>query len=178
MATSVKSLIKSFPHPSIPSIQGQPTYESITDVTRLLNANAASVQTDLGGGAHGHLVLTVSAAILATLSNTPFVVPHNPGPTPNIPNDANAQNTNIITRAHREDLRIWREYINVDAALKQQLIKAVNSLYLRTLQHRHTGFTTSTTRNLIEHLLTSYGDITPTDLAHNDTVFRKPYDPT
>jgi hypothetical protein len=66
----------------------------------------------------------------------------------------------------------------VDAALKQQLIKAVNPLYLRTLQHRHTGFATSTTRNLIEHLLTSYGDITPTDLAHNDTVFRKPYDPT
>jgi hypothetical protein len=66
----------------------------------------------------------------------------------------------------------------MDAALNQQLIKAVNPLYLRTLQHQHTGFTTSTTQNLIVHLLTSYGDITPTNLAHNDTVFRKPYDST
>jgi hypothetical protein len=136
MATSVESLIESFPHPSIPSIEGQPTYEPITNITHLLNTNTASVQTDLGGGgAHGHLVLTVSTAGLATLSPTPFLIPNNPGPTPIIPNDVNTQATNIITRAHPEDLRVWREYINVDAALKQQLIKAVNPLYLSTLQH-------------------------------------------
>ena len=177
MATSVESLIESFPHPSILSIQGQPTYESITEVMRVLNANVASVHTDLGGGSHSHLVLTVSPTVLATLSATLFIVPNNPGPTPNIPANSNAQETNVITRGHREDLRVWREYINVDAALKQQLIKAVNPLYLRTLQHRHTGFSNSTTRNLIEHLMQSYGNITPNDLSHNDTVFRKPYDP-
>jgi hypothetical protein len=58
----------------------------------------------------------------------------------------------------------------VDATLKQWLIKAVNPLYLCTLQHRHTNFLTSTTRNLSVHLLTSYSDITPTDLAHNNTT--------
>jgi len=177
MATSVKSLIESFPHPSIPSIQGQPTYESITEVTRLLNANAASVHTDLGGGSHGHLVLTVSPTVPPTLSATPFIVPNNPGPTPIIPVNSNAQETNVITQRHHEELHIWCEYINVDAALKQQLIKAVNPLYLRTLQHRHTGFSNSTTKNLIEDLLQSYGNITPNDLSHNDTVFRKPYNP-
>ena len=177
MATSVESLIESFPHPNIPPIQGQPTYESITDVTRLLNANTASVHTDLGGGSLGHLILTVPPTVLATLSATPFLVPNNPGPLPIIPNGSTAPETNTITRAHREGLRGWREYINVDAALKQQLIKAVNPLYLRTLQHRHTGFSAQTTRNLIEHLLTSYGNITPNDLASNDAIFRKAYDP-
>jgi hypothetical protein len=105
MATSVKSLIESFPHPSIPSIEGQPTYESITDITRLRNANAASVQTDLGGGKHGHLSLTVSTAVFAMLSATPFVIPKNPGPTPSIPaGETNAQAINVITRKHQEDL--------------------------------------------------------------------------
>ena len=177
MATTVDSLLESFPHPTIPPIVGQPTYEAITEVTRLLNSNAASVHTDLGGGAHGHLILTVSNAVFATLSATAFVVPVNPGPTPTIPNGSSAPDTNAITRAHREDLRVWREYINVDAALKQQLIKAVEPLYLRTKQHRHTGFSNSTTRQLIEHLLQSYGNITPTDLAKNDAMFRQAVDP-
>jgi hypothetical protein len=98
MATSIKSLIESFPYPSIPPIQGQPTYELITSVTHLLDPNTASVQTDLGGGAHGHLILTISATVLTMLSPTaPFIVPINPGPTPNILNDANAQLTNNIT---------------------------------------------------------------------------------
>jgi hypothetical protein len=122
-------------------------------------------------------VLTVSPTILATLSATPFIVPHNPGLLPNIPANSTAPETNLITRAHREELHVWRKYVNIDAAWNQQLIKAVNLLYLRTLQHRHTGFASQTTKNLIEHLLKSYGNITPSDLAHNDTIFRKVYDP-
>jgi hypothetical protein len=49
-------------------------------------------------------------------------------------------------------------------------------LYLRTLQHRHTGFSNVTTRQLIEHLLRTYGNITPTDIAANDKKFRSAYD--
>jgi hypothetical protein len=73
---------------------------------------------------------------------------------------------------------VWCEYIkNVNVALKEQLIKAVNHLYLRTLQHGHTGFSGSITHNLIEHLLQSYCNITPNDLASNDMVFHTSYDP-
>jgi hypothetical protein len=103
MAITAKSLLESFPHPIIPPIQGQPTYESITEVTQLLNSNAPSVYNDLGGSTHGHLILTGSVAVLATLLATPFLAPTNPGgPSPNIPNNANAHNTNVITRAHEK----------------------------------------------------------------------------
>jgi hypothetical protein len=176
MAATVESLIESFPHPTIPPIQGQPTYESITDVVQLLNANAASVHSELGGGALGHLTLTVSTAVYATLSAQPFVAPVNPGPTPNLTGATVAQTT-VRIRNHKEALRLWREYQNVDAALKQQIINAVEKLYIRTLQHRHTGFANVNTRQIISHLLQTYGNITPTDIGANDRKFRTAYDP-
>jgi hypothetical protein len=177
-ATSVESFIESFPHPTIPPIEGLPTYESITDITRLLNTNSASIHSELGDGQLGHLALTISPAVYATLSAIPFVAPLNPGPAPVIvPNVGTAPQIQAIIREHKESLRIWREYNHVDAALKQQLIRAVDQLYIRTLQHRHTGFANVTTRQLIEHLLNTYGNITPTELASNDIKFRTAYEP-
>jgi hypothetical protein len=79
--------------------------------------------------------------------------------------------TSATLRDHKEALHIWREYNNVDSALKQQLINAVDRLYLRTLQHHHTGCANVTVRQLIHHLLQTYGNITPTDLATNDQKF-------
>jgi hypothetical protein len=57
------------------------------------------------------------------------------------------------------------------------LIRAVDQLCIGTLQHRHTGFANVTTRQLIQHLLNTYGNITPTGLAHNDIKFRTAYEP-
>jgi hypothetical protein len=85
MTTSVKKLVKSFPHPHIPAVEGTPNYETIIYITRLLNANAASIHSELGGGNYGHLALTISAASYATLSPVAFVPPANPGTTPVIP---------------------------------------------------------------------------------------------
>jgi hypothetical protein len=138
-ATSVESFIESFPHPIIPPIEGLPTYESITDITRLLNTNAASIHSELGDGQLGHLALTISPAVYATLLAIPFVAPPNPGPVPVlVPNVGTTAQIQGIIRNHKESLRLWREYNHVDAALKQQLIRAVDQLYIHTLQHRHT----------------------------------------
>jgi hypothetical protein len=177
-ATSVESFIESFPHPIIPPIEGLPTYKSITDVTRLLNTNAASIHSELGDGQLGHLALTISPAVYAPLSAIPFVAPPYPGPVPVlVPNVGTTAQIQGIIRDHKESLRLWREYKHVNAALKQQLIRAVDRLYIRTLQHRHTGFANVTTRQLIQHLLNTYGNITPTELAHNDIKFRTAYKP-
>jgi hypothetical protein len=35
-----------------------------------------------------------------------------------------------IIRDHRESLRLWREYNNFDAVLKQQLIQTIDSLHI------------------------------------------------
>jgi hypothetical protein len=178
MATTIESLIEGFPHPTILPIIGLPTFETITEVIRLLNANAASVQSELGGGALGHLAITVSPAVYATLSPTAFLAPNNPGTQAIIPPHSTAAQIADHHREHKEDLRVWRLYNNVDSALKQQLIRACEPMYLRSISNRMTGFANVSTRSLIVHLLTSYGLITPTDLAANDIKMKQAYDPS
>ena len=59
-------------------IQGTPTYKALNRLKAKLRANASSVETDLGGGNHGYLVL--SDAKYANVSLTPFLIPAYPAP--------------------------------------------------------------------------------------------------
>jgi hypothetical protein len=62
-------------------IHGQPTYETLQNLSTEIKANAASVPTTLVGDQYGHLGLILSVDRYATLANTiPWVSPPNPGP--------------------------------------------------------------------------------------------------
>ena len=69
-ATFVDKLVESFENPSIPQIDGEPTYATLHDMHELLNLNAASINTNLGCSTLGQLCLTLSPTIYATLSTT------------------------------------------------------------------------------------------------------------
>ena len=80
--STVDKIIDSFPFPTLPNITGEPDYETLSELHTKLNANAASVQTNLGGGTLGHLWLTLKPEVYSTLTNTPFQPPENPGSQP------------------------------------------------------------------------------------------------
>ena len=132
MPSDIDRIVEGFPHPTIPPTIGRPEYAQIAEVNLKLNANAASVQSELGNGALGVLSLTVKPAVYNTQSAVPFVAPANPGPTVVIlvgpPNPTSAVVSNL-TRAHNENLQVWREYLAKDNALKQQLLSCFNELY-------------------------------------------------
>jgi hypothetical protein len=48
-------LIAGFPHSSLPKVTGEPTFEELKVIRRLLNKNDMSVSSYVGGGRHGHL---------------------------------------------------------------------------------------------------------------------------
>jgi hypothetical protein len=57
---SVEDVIASFPHPILPTVQGEPDYQTIHSIRKVLQANDRAIDTHLGGGALGHLRLIVS----------------------------------------------------------------------------------------------------------------------
>jgi hypothetical protein len=59
---SVEDIIASFPHPILPTVQGEPDYHTIHAIRKLLQSNARSIDSHLGGGALGHLGLILSVA--------------------------------------------------------------------------------------------------------------------
>ena len=58
--TALDSIIANFPHPELATIPGEPTFQLIAEAHQQLNANEASVHSNIGGGAFGHLGLTLS----------------------------------------------------------------------------------------------------------------------
>ena len=178
MPTDINKIVDGFPHPIIPPIIGVPTYQSISELNLQLNANAASVQSNLGDGQQGLLALTVSTAIYATISNIPFVAPANPGPTADLPEGGGTGPVlAAIVAAHKLATDIFKEYNATDKALKQQVISAVNNIYISTLRHRITGFANVSTREMLVHLYTTYGRLTAANIQANDERMKSQYDP-
>jgi hypothetical protein len=141
----------------VPPIISTPNYESLSTVFCILSANATSVPCPLGNGQLGWLSITISEALFDSLSNTPFVLPTNPGYAPDLPMFPTADQIAHLQATHKEQLRLWNEYLTVDRALKQQLTGAIEPKCIASLRNSLTGFSTLTTRNIMEHLLHTYG---------------------
>jgi hypothetical protein len=172
------SILSRFTYQTLPRIVGVPTYQSITLVANDLKANASSINSELGDGAYGHLALTVPTAVYSTLSNTPFVIPVNPGATaPVLANNATGAQLAANRDTYAANLRLYRLCNNVQNALKTQLLAAVDDIYVRTLRNTHTGYANVTVLQLLNHLYATYGRLTPMAMQDNDTKFRQTYNP-
>ena len=130
----------------------------------------------MGGATLGHLGLLLTAAEYATVSNTPFARPANPGLTANIPQGATAAQTGHLVRTHQVLKHTFDTCANVETALKQQIIHAVQNAYISALENEHTGYHAVTAKNMIDHLFSTCGQISNDAIEDNDKKFKKPFD--
>ena len=118
-------------HSECDRIIGKPTYETIQSLEYSIIANAACVPTSLGGGTHRYLGLVKNPTQYALISQTPFTRPVNPGPlviTPGTAPQMEQQN-----KTHQESIRLYNECDNIERTLKQQIINAIDKVYLRAI---------------------------------------------
>jgi hypothetical protein len=163
--TTVEDVIESFPHPILPTLQGEPDYQIIHAIRKSLQANSRAIDTHLGGGTLGHLGLIVSDAYYAMLAPatdadpTLWVSPTAPGR-----DQANTDDTAAHISAARhiweEDVQTYRIYTSVQQALKKQIISVFEPMYLDVLNDNMVGFANISARDMMGHLFTNYGNIT------------------
>jgi hypothetical protein len=79
-ASTPDELIAGFPHSSLPKVTGEPTFEDLKVIRRLLNTNTMSVASYEGGGRHGHLRIIMTNEEYFAIAVDVFPVPNNPGP--------------------------------------------------------------------------------------------------
>jgi hypothetical protein len=173
---SVDDIRSSFPHPSISNINGEPNREEITRIHRLLKGNCASVPSTLGGGNHGLLGLAINPNTYQQVVGVAFVLPNNPGATPNIPANATQAQIGVATRLFDQQYKTYHETMRTDQAMKQQLLGCVEPIYVETLRNPHTGFTMVSTLQLLDHLYNNYGQISNVDLDENERKLKTKYD--
>jgi hypothetical protein len=150
-----------FQHKLLTKIHGKPSYASLQVLHTELKANAGSVPSTLGGGLHGHLGLLLSATAYATLQPTiPWVSPANPGPfVP--PAAGTAAQLDAARTVWSESQQRFEVCQATEKALIAQVVDAVDTIYLRALLNRHTGQYSTSIRDIMNHLFTTYGQLTP-----------------
>ena len=174
-APSVDKLVESFENPSIPPIEGEPMYATLHAMHGLLNSNVASFITNLGCGTIGHLCLTLSPTVYATLLTTRVVPPSNTGATPVIPEGATGPEAASICYTHDTATLAFNNFNNVDHALCQQLLGTIEDTFLRFKHKPHHGYSGSSTIDLLTHLYETYAVISNADWLTNENCFCEAY---
>ena len=118
--TSTSSVNYKDPYPKQPSLTticGEPTYETLHHLKNELKENASSVPTTLGNGNHGYMGMVLTPVEYLRISpNNPFTWPPNPGvlfPNPNgtAAQIAIAENNHRLTKIYLETLLLERTFI-------------------------------------------------------------------
>jgi hypothetical protein len=170
--STVEAFMESFPHPILPTVQGETDYQTIHVTRKLLQANSPAIDTHLGRGTLGHLGLIISDASYAMISPTTNKEP-TLWVTPNPPRVCNSSNgCNIGPNQRRsppvgEDAQTYRTCTSVQQALKKHIISVFQPIYLDSLNENMLGYANISARGMMYHLFETYGNITAVDLEIN-----------
>jgi hypothetical protein len=86
--STVEDIMASFTNPVLPTVEGEPDYQTIHATRKILQANSSAIDTHLGGGTLGHLGLIISdvsySNIAPPTAEAPalWVTPNTPGRAP------------------------------------------------------------------------------------------------
>ena len=159
-----------FPFEKLTKCIGEPNNASITILKRQLYANAMSVECTLGCGAMGYLGVIMpetdyrSKQLIGAATGTafkPFIKP--------------VPDTTADDDTHKEQQRALREYLAVDAKLKQLIVQAVDDTYYTALEDPEVGLGPITSKQLLAYIINEYGSVTLEDLDENRDKMNEPW---
>jgi hypothetical protein len=140
---TVDSILESFPTNPLTKIHGRPpttrSTNFATSSSRTLHpSRPVAVEADTAT-LDSSCRLTTTTTLLANLSTFLSAPPLQP----NHPAGATAAQIAEANRQHAENVREWREYNNIQAALRKQLFNAVEDVYVSAIKIRSPATTTS-----------------------------------
>jgi hypothetical protein len=171
MASTPDELIAGFSHSYLPKVTGEPTFEDLKVIRRLLNTNAMSVASYEGGSRHGHLGIIMTNEEYFAIVVDVFPVPNNHGPSAAVVAGMKAAVIAETARLHREATQVYRTYHNVDQAIKKSIIESLDDAYLNALSDEIVGNANCTSLQLLTAM------IAPTELTQSYERLNTPYDP-
>ena len=174
---SADSIMAQMPHPMLTRVLGEPTHKQIHMVIRELTANLMAVSCPRGHN-KGHLGLQQDPAIYLAYNAAVFTIPANEPPTyPRIPAGATTQAQEELRATNISARKAWATYRLVLAITRDQFAAAINDVYYAVLVNPTEGLNGVDLRTLVQHILTTYAQISQPDLDDNMTEFNTGIDP-
>jgi hypothetical protein len=152
---TVEDVMASFSHPVLPTVQGEPDYQTIHATRKSFQADFWAIYTQLGGGTLGHLCLIISDASYAMIAPTTdagptlWTSPQAPGQAP-ANTDGTAAQISAARHIWEEDVQTYRACTSVQQALKKKIISVLEPMYLDVLNDNMVGFANISARNMLD----------------------------
>ena len=174
MTKSIDYINTYFEFPELTKIHGRPTYENLKTIKNELTTNGSTVSSSLGGGRNGHTGLILTPQEFTMVSATPYVRPANPGVLV-LPAGVGITNLNreIARDTHKENVRVFREDVDVEKALLKQLVQAVPEVYIKPFRNQYSNAIDLPISTVLTSLFTTYGDIQDEILQENTEKLRE-----
>jgi hypothetical protein len=173
--STVEDFMASFPHSILPTVEGEPDYQTINTTRKFIQANSRAIGTHLGEGNLGHLVLIISDVSYSNISPptadapTFWVRPNAPGRAP-ATMDGTASQISAARHVWEEDVQTYRTYTSVQQVLKKQIISVFEPMYLEIFNNNMVGYANISARDMLDHL-------SSVDLEINFENMRRAWDP-
>jgi hypothetical protein len=168
---SADSIKAQMPHTTLTRVLGEPTHKQIKMVIRELTANLMAVSCPWGHN-KGHLGLLQDPAIYLARNGAAFTIPAAEPPTyPIIPIGATVQQREELRAINIAARKAWATYRLVLAITRDQFAAAIDDVYYAVLDDPTEGLNGVDLRTLVQHILTTYAQISQPDLDDNMTEF-------
>ena len=158
-----------FKYPKPTPIRGEPTHEDIEHLKKELRANAASVDSNLGGGDHGYLGLVLPRREYQKIATTEFKVPDYPAPLSIPANTDSVAALNLRTK-HKEKQDAHKRCKDVERALLRHVQSAMDEEWLDTLINEDTQLIEDDIEDVITYLEENYGHIPSEELKEMENA--------
>ena len=152
----------------------RPTVEAIRRLRKELYENAASVESSYGGGEFGLLGMLMPSADYNTgAPGTPFIMPDTKPPIPNLSGPGAEERK----QQYELDVADYNRALQFQSQIKKMMLVAIPRLYIEDLSDKVMQFTMVTPKEILTHLMTTYGKIRDQDLDQNLENITRPWDP-
>ena len=110
----------------ITKCEGVIDYKIIREIHRKIQANASTIQSELGGGQHGLLGMAIKPATYPTVIGKYLQRLFRPPQVAPVPTNTDASEIPRYIQLHASQVYQWSKMVNVEDILKQKLL---GSLY-------------------------------------------------
>jgi hypothetical protein len=145
----VEDVIASCPHHILPTVQGEPEYHTINSISKMLRANARSIESHWGACSWSPRYHPIHHELRNRITRSPV---GESGITRRGTNEiVGGTAAALLAERHRweEAERIFRTWTNVEQALKKQIITAFETRYLEIINSDMVVFTNTTARDIL-----------------------------
>ncbi len=176
-APSIEDIKGAFVHNPLDKIVGQPNFATLNRLSTQTIQNGVTVTSRLGGGNSGLAGLSEAPDIYLLRTGVFFNRPPQPPAQPVYPDAATKAIRVQFNLTWKSAMVEWTTVQRTETLQLSMLERAIESSYLTEIHNESHGFGTRSLQDVLRFLFTTYGQIGPNELLHNQQTLTQAVDP-